>query len=124
LRQAKRRTFSEIFRITDRLVEQVGPDLVAHVVCRSERGYYLSRNFAARVQQGRHDTLGLGWANHDHHTFRSSRRNFSKLVSLFSRLGFKNRERFFAGEEAGWGAQVMENYPVGRAHPLRRRSCN
>jgi hypothetical protein len=101
--------FTEIFRIADRLIEQMGPDLAAHVVCRAERTYWLSRNFAGRVQQGRHATLGLGWGNHDHHTFRSSRRNFSKLVTLFSRLGFKNRERFYAGAEAGWGAQVMES---------------
>jgi hypothetical protein len=107
--------FQEIFRIVDRLVEQLGPDLAAHVVCKAERGYWLSRNFAGRVQQGRHGTLGLGWANHDHHTFRSSRRNFSKLVALFSRLGFRNRERFYAGEEAGWGAQVMENPGAGIA---------
>jgi 4-hydroxyphenylpyruvate dioxygenase-like putative hemolysin len=103
------RTFGEIFRIADRLVIQLGPDLAAHIVCRAERTYWLSRNFAARMQQGRQDTLGLGWGNHDHHTFRSSRKNFSKLVALFSRLGFRNRERFYAGAEAGWGAQVMEN---------------
>jgi 4-hydroxyphenylpyruvate dioxygenase-like putative hemolysin len=103
------RTFGEIFRIADRLVMQLGPDLAAHIVCRAERTYWLSRNFAGRVQQGRQDTLGLGWGNHDHHTFRSSRRSFSKLVAFFSRLGFQNRERFYAGAEAGWGAQVMEN---------------
>ena len=103
------RTFGEIFRIADRLVRQLGPDLAAHIVCRAERVYWLSRNFAARVQQGRQDALGLAWGNHDHHTFRSSRRNFPKLVALFSRLGFQNRERFYAGAEAGWGAQVMEN---------------
>jgi hypothetical protein len=28
---------------------------------------------------------------------------------LFEILGFHCRERFYAGEEAGWGAQVMEN---------------
>jgi hypothetical protein len=103
------RTFGEIFRIADRLVRQLGPDLAAHIVCRAERTFWLSRNFAARVQQGRQDALGLAWGNHDHHTFRSSRRNFPKLVALFSRLGFQNRERFYAGAEAGWGAQVMEN---------------
>jgi hypothetical protein len=107
------RIFMEIFRIADRLVEQLGTDLASHVVCRAERVYWLSRNFAGRVQQGRHDTLGLGWGNHDHHTFRSSRRNFSRLVYLFSRLGFLNRERFYAGAEAGWGAQVMENPASG-----------
>jgi 4-hydroxyphenylpyruvate dioxygenase-like putative hemolysin len=105
--------FQEIFRIADRLVRQLGPDMAAHIVCLCERTYWLSRNFAARVQQGRQDTLGLGLANHDHHTFRSSRRNFSRLVSLFIRLGFKNRERFYAGAEAGWGAQVMENPAAG-----------
>jgi 4-hydroxyphenylpyruvate dioxygenase-like putative hemolysin len=107
------RAFQEIFGVADSLVKQLGSDMAAHVVCRAERTYWLSRNLAARVQQARHETLGLGWANHDHHTFRSSRRNFSRLVSLFSRLGFTNRERFYAGAEAGWGAQVMENAAAG-----------
>jgi hypothetical protein len=102
-------TFTELFRITDRLLEQLGPAAAATVVCACERTYWLSRNAAARLQQSRQETLGLGWANHDHYTFRSSRRNFSTLVALFSRLGFRNRERFYAGAEAGWGAQVMEN---------------
>lgn len=105
--------FQEIFSAADRLVRQLGQEMAAHIVCRAERTYWLSRNLAARVQQGRHETLGLGWANHDHHTFRSSRRNFSRLVTLFSRLGFTNRERFYAGAEAGWGAQVMENAAAG-----------
>ncbi len=105
--------FQETFGIVDRLVQQLGPDMAAHIVCLCERRYWLSRNFSARVQQGRQDALGLGLANHDHHTFRSSRRNFSRLVSLFIRLGFKNRERFYAGGEAGWGAQVMDNPAAG-----------
>src|SRR5262249_23928159 len=41
--------------------------------------------------------------------FRSSRRHFKKLIELFEILGFHCRERFWAGMEAGWGAQVMEN---------------
>ncbi len=106
-------TFAAILRIADQLAEQLGPDLAAHIVCRGERGYWLSRNFAARLQQSRQEALGLGWLNHDHYTFRSSRRNFSRLVSLFSRLGFRNRERFYAGAEAGWGAQIMENATAG-----------
>jgi hypothetical protein len=105
--------FGEIFRIADRLVRQLGTDTAATIVCQCERAYWLSRNFAARVQRGRHDTLGMGWANHDHHTFRSSRRNFYRLVDLFTKLGFQNRERFYAGAEAGWGAQVMENVAAG-----------
>jgi hypothetical protein len=63
------------------------------------------------VQKARQDKLGLGWANHDHHTFRSSRRNFRRLIALLEKLGFHCRERFYAGAEAGWGAQVLE-HPV------------
>ena len=105
--------FREIFRIADRLVSQLGMDTAASIICQCERAYWMSHNFAARVQRGRHETLGLGWANHDHYTFRSSRRNFFRLVDLFTRLGFQNRERFYAGAEAGWGAQVMENAVAG-----------
>jgi len=101
--------FVEVFKMADRLMKQLGPDITAHIICRAELGYWLSRNFAARLQKSRQDALGLGWGNQDHLTFRSSRRNFSRLVTLFSRLGFKNRERFYAGAEAGWGAQVMES---------------
>ena len=56
---------------------------------------------------------GLGWANHDHHTFRSSRDAFPLLIQILEAFGFRSRERFYAGEEAGWGAQVMEQ-PVCR----------
>ncbi|MBE0597190.1 MAG: hypothetical protein IH614_07975, partial [Desulfuromonadales bacterium] len=95
------------------LVDRLGPDLAAHIVCQVERDYWLTRNFAGRLQKRRQDRLGLGWGNHDHHTFRSSRRHFARLVELFSLLGFHLRERFYAGDEAGWGAQLMENPTAG-----------
>jgi hypothetical protein len=60
------------------------------------------------VQKARQDSLGLGWANHDHHTFRSSREVFALLIEILETFGFQSRERFYAGSEAGWGAQVME----------------
>jgi hypothetical protein len=107
--------WEEACQRADQLVTRLGTDLAAHIVCLGERRYWLSRNFAGRLQQGRQATLGLGWANHDHHTFRSSRRHFRRLVEFFLRLGFENRERFYAGEEAGWGAQVMENPRAGLA---------
>jgi hypothetical protein len=65
------------------------------------------------VQKARQDRLGLGWANHDHHTFRSSRRLFPRLIKLFEKLGFELRERFHAGQDAGWGAQVLEHPTTG-----------
>ncbi len=91
------------------LVNLLGEDLAAWLVLEGERCYWQSRNLAGQLQKNRQDRLGMGWANHDHHTFRSSRRHFPQLVRLFEMLGFHCRERFYAGEEAGWGAQVMEN---------------
>lgn len=105
--------WEDIFRRVTEMTERLGTDLAAHLVCRGERRYWLSRNFAGRLQQGRQQAMGLGWGNHDHYTFRSSRRYFRRLVTLFSRLGFENRERFYAGDEAGWGAQIMENPRAG-----------
>ncbi len=91
------------------LVNSVGLTRAAWTVLEVERRYWQARNTAAQVQKSRQDRLGMGWSNHDHHTFRSSRRHFFKLVQLFEILGFRCRERFYAGEEAGWGAQVMEH---------------
>jgi len=50
----------------------------------------------------------LGWANHDHHTFRSSREFFVDLIKALETLGFRRRERYYAGSEAGWGSQILE----------------
>lgn len=93
----------------EEIVYLVGQDAAAWIVMDLERRYWQSRNMAGQIQKNRQDRLGLGWANHDHHTFRSSRRHFTSLVRLCEMLGFRCRERFYAGLEAGWGAQVMEN---------------
>jgi hypothetical protein len=79
----------------------------------AERVYWESRNRAARIQKQRQDRLGLGWGNHDHHTFRSSREHFVDLVEFLVKLGFTKRERYYAGAEAGWGAQVSEQPVAG-----------
>jgi hypothetical protein len=79
----------------------------------AERDYWMSRNRAAQVQYARQQRLGLGWGNHDHHTYRSSRANFAQLVAVWEKLGLHCRERFYAGREAGWGAQVMEQPYTG-----------
>lgn len=93
----------------EQLIGLVGEDLAAWIVMECERQYWQLRNTAAQLQKNRQDRLGMGWANHDHHTFRSSRKRFPQLVRLFEMLGFRCRERFYAGQEAGWGAQVMEH---------------
>src|SRR5262249_40852788 len=79
----------------------------------AEREYWMGRNHAGQVQFARQQKLGLGWANHDHHTYRVSRRNFTKLIAMWEKLGFHLRERFHAGKQAGWGAQVMEQSATG-----------
>lgn len=103
----------ETLQLAESLIAEVGQNRAAWTVLEGERRYWQARNPAGQIQKNRQDRLGMGWANHDHHTFRSSRRYFTQLVYLFERLGFYCRERFYAGADAGWGAQVMEN-PTSR----------
>lgn len=95
--------------IADEIIESLGKDAAACLVLSCERRYWQTKNSAGQFQKNRQDRLGMGYANHDHHTFRSSRKHFASLVRLFEKLGFHCRERYWAGKEAGWGAQVMEN---------------
>lgn len=107
----------EGFAATAAMVQKIIDDLDVDYACdlffAAERDYWMSRNNAGRVQKERQDRLGLGWANHDHHTYRSSRHCFKDLIALFEQLGFRCRERFYAGEQAGWGAQVLEQPVTG-----------
>jgi hypothetical protein len=88
--------------------DDMGRDWACDLFFQAEREYWQSRNHAARVQYERQQRLGLGWANHDHHTYRSSRPAFRQLIATLEQMGFHCRERFYAGREAGWGAQVLE----------------
>lgn len=108
-----RSDLDETLTLAEELVKLLDTDTAAWIVLEGERKFWQARNTAAQVQKNRQDRLGMGWANHDHHTFRSSRSCFNQLVRLFEILGFHCRERFYAGEQAGWGAQVMENPNCG-----------
>jgi hypothetical protein len=88
-------------------------DVACELFFAEERRFWELRNHAAQVQKQRQDQLGLGWGNHDHHTYRCSRRRFADLVGFLQKLGLQKRERFYAGAEAGWGAQVLESPAVG-----------
>lgn len=96
----------EVLRVLDR-------DAACELFFAEERRFWEQRNRAARVQKRRQDALGLGWGNHDHHTFRCSRAHFADLVAFLWRLGFEKRERYYAGAEAGWGAQILEQRTTG-----------
>lgn len=90
------------------LVDELGRDRAAWAAFAAERAHWARHNRAGRVQKERQDLVGFGWANHDHHTFRSSREHFPVLIRILETLGFVPRERFYAGAEAGWGAQVLQ----------------
>ncbi|MEY3774254.1 MAG: hypothetical protein RLZZ129_1034 [Verrucomicrobiota bacterium] len=105
--------FAHAAEVLSTALTLVPRDVACELFFAEERVFWEGRNHAARVQKRRQDKLGLGWGNHDHHTFRCSRRFFSALVNFLTRLGLEKRERFYAGEEAGWGAQVMEAPAVG-----------
>lgn len=116
----RKRSFESLdlaFEYTESLLKsamnQVGRDMACDLFFEGERAYWQGRNKAARVQLMRQESLGLGWGNHDHHTYRSSRVSFSRLIGLLEMLGFVCRERFYAGREAGWGAQVIEQPVCG-----------
>jgi hypothetical protein len=94
-------------------VAELGTGLASDLFFAAERAYWTGRNRAARLQKARQDSLGLGWQNHDHHTYRSSRQHFTGLIAILEQLGLACRERFYAGREAGWGAQVLEQEESG-----------
>jgi hypothetical protein len=105
--------FDAAERLLDAASEDLGVDFTCDLFFSLERAFWQRRNRAAQVQKARQDRLGIGWANHDHHTYRSSREHFARLIGVFEKLGFHCRERFYAGHEAGWGAQVLEQPNAG-----------
>ncbi|MGQ0626533.1 MAG: hypothetical protein ACT4PL_00340 [Phycisphaerales bacterium] len=105
--------FVEANRLVDAAISDIGRDWACDLWFYSEREYWQRRNRAAQFLKTQHDRFGLGWANHDHHTYRSSREWFKHLIAFLEKLGFHCRERFYAGAEAGWGAQVIEHPVAG-----------
>jgi hypothetical protein len=92
---------------------ELGEAAACEAFFEAERRYYARKNRAARCVKAQQDALGLGFANRDHHTYRSSRQGFQALVATLEALGLTCRERFYAGKDAGWGAQVMEHTETG-----------
>jgi hypothetical protein len=105
--------FAHANELVDAAIAELGVDRTCDLFFAAEREYWQRRNRAAQVQKARQDRLGLGWANHDHHTYRSSREHFAPLIAFLEKLGFHCRERFYAGHDAGWGAQVLEQPTAG-----------
>jgi len=83
--------FEAANRLIDDAIRDLGPDLSCDLWFAAEREFWMRRNRAAQAQKARQDRLGLGWANHDHHTYRSSRKNFKLLVATWEKLGLRCR---------------------------------
>ena len=118
--QTRRRDFvddvsgiAHAFEVQEKVIALVGIDVACNLFFAEERAYWEFRNRAGRIQKRRQDSMGLGWGNHDHHTFRCSRRFFADTIEFFCRFGFAKRERYYAGAEAGWGAQILEHHATG-----------
>lgn len=105
--------FALASKLADAAIAELGRDRTCELFFAAERDNWQRRNRAGRIQRARQEALGLGWANHDHHTYRSSRSQFTRLIAFLEKLGFQLRERFYAGREAGWGAQVLEHPVTG-----------
>lgn len=105
--------FNHASRLVAAAVADLGVDLTCDLFFAAERDYWQWRNRAGQAQRIRQDALGLGWANHDHHTYRSSRKHFTRLIAVLEQLGFVGRERFYGGHGAGWGAQVLQQSNCG-----------
>jgi hypothetical protein len=105
--------FAHAQELIEPAIQEIGRDRTADLFFAAERSYWQQRNDAGTFQRMRQGRLGLGWANHDHHTYRSSRTHFADLIEILELLGMECRERFYAGREAGWGAQVMEHPTCG-----------
>ena len=99
--------------LVGRAIDQIDRDLTCELFFQGERAYWQARNRAGRIQYMRQQAIGVGWGNHDHHTYRSSRADFRSLIQLLELMGFQCRERFYAGRDAGWGAQVIEQPVTG-----------
>ncbi|QDT09233.1 hypothetical protein [Planctomycetes bacterium K23_9] len=108
-----RQNFDSTKQLIQGAVAKIGADWACDLFLSAEREYWQNRNQAARIQRERQDRLGLGWGNHDHHTYRSSRAHFAELIECLELFGFVCRERFYAGGQAGWGAQVLEQTNTG-----------
>jgi hypothetical protein len=101
--------FRELETLLTRHLKHLGEGRVTDAFFRAEREFWMSKNKTGQAQKMRQDKLGLGWSNIDHHAFRSSRRNFHHLMHILESLGFDKREAYYAGEQAGWGAQILEH---------------
>jgi hypothetical protein len=106
------------FDYTDKLIDAAVADLGKHWTCalfgRADREHWMMHCEAGRYQKARQDAVGIGWSNLDHVAYDASRKWFDRTIAILEKLGYECRELFYAGADAGWGSQVLEQ-PVLRS---------
>ena len=119
--RARRRQFDDVpsgldhtERLVDAAVAELGPHWACDLFFRAEREYWQAHCAAARLQHARQWQAGIGWANVDHHTYDASRIHFAQTIRVLETLGYQCRELLYAGHQAGWGSQILEQ-PVLRS---------
>jgi len=103
--------FADLRRLVESAVAELGQDLTCDLFFRTEREFWMRRNAAGRAQKAAQDRLGLGWANHDHHVYRSSRSCFTDLIGVLEAMGLRCRESFMSSENTG--VQALEHPVTG-----------
>lgn len=118
--RSRRREFDRVedgLDYTDALVESVVEAIGPHWACdlwlKAEREFWMRRCRAGALQWARQRSVGIGWANVDHHTYDGSRQHFRRTIGILEKLGYELREMLYAGELAGWGSQVLEQPVIG-----------
>jgi hypothetical protein len=119
--RSRRRQFDSVAQglahtelLVDAAVAALGQHWACDLFLRAEREYWMQRCDAGRFQYSRQCAAGVGWVNIDHHTYDSSREHFAPTVRILEKLGYICRELFYAGAQAGWGSQILEQ-PVLRS---------
>lgn len=118
--RSRRREFDSVpdgLDHTEQLVAGAVETLGQHWSCQlffsAEREYWMRRCAAGRRQYKRQQPSGIGWSNVDHHTYDSSRQWFAQTIRILERLGYECRELLYAGDQAGWGSQILEQPALG-----------
>lgn len=97
---------------TKALIEEQLDRLDVHRVAdawfKTEWEHWQGHNQAGAYQHARQKAVGVGLANRDHQAYRCSRELFTDYIDILELLGMRRREAYHAGDQAGWGAQVME----------------
>jgi hypothetical protein len=105
--------FDHTEKLLTGIIADLGPDWTCELFLRAEREYWMARCDAGRLQKSRQDAAGIGWSNIDHHTYDASRPYFDRTIALLEMLGYQCRELFYAGHQAGWGSQILEQPVIG-----------